>query len=56
MDTLAAICDILGCTPGDLIEVEAVNAQVRKTADGAQAPGNAPGPGGGPSSAGPGIR
>jgi DNA-binding Xre family transcriptional regulator len=37
MDTLAALCDILGCTPNDLIEVEAVNAQVRKTA-GEEAP------------------
>ncbi len=32
MDTLAALCDILGCTPNDLIEVETVNAEVRKTA------------------------
>jgi DNA-binding Xre family transcriptional regulator len=32
MDTLAALCDILGCTPNDLIEVEAVSAGVRKTA------------------------
>jgi DNA-binding Xre family transcriptional regulator len=32
MDTLAALCDILGCTPNDLIEVEVVNAEVRKTA------------------------
>jgi DNA-binding Xre family transcriptional regulator len=32
MDTLAALCDILGCTPNDLIEVQEVNAQVRKTA------------------------
>ncbi|MGV9387064.1 helix-turn-helix domain-containing protein [Nonomuraea sp. NPDC003707] len=32
MDTLAALCDILGCTPNDLIEVELVNAGVRKTA------------------------
>lgn len=32
MDTLAALCDILGCQPNDLIEVEVVNAQVRKTA------------------------
>jgi DNA-binding Xre family transcriptional regulator len=30
MDTLAALCDILGCTPNDLIEVEVVNAQIRK--------------------------
>ncbi|MGW7554337.1 helix-turn-helix domain-containing protein [Streptomyces rimosus] len=33
MDTLAALCDILGCTPNDLIEVKAVNTQVRKTAE-----------------------
>jgi len=32
MDTLAALCDILGCTPNDLIEVETVNTEVRKTA------------------------
>ena len=32
MDTLAALCDILGCLPNDLIEVQAVNQQVRKTA------------------------
>ncbi len=32
MDTLAALCDILGCAPNDLIEVEAINAEVRKTA------------------------
>jgi DNA-binding Xre family transcriptional regulator len=31
MDTLAALCDILNCTPNDLIEIEAVNAEVRKT-------------------------
>ena len=37
MDTLAALCDILGCTPNDLIEVEAVNAEVRKAAG--EAPG-----------------
>lgn len=30
MDTLAALCDILGCTPNDLIEVKSVNAQVSK--------------------------
>ncbi|MGW3128479.1 helix-turn-helix domain-containing protein [Streptomyces sp. NPDC001123] len=34
MDTLAALCDILGCTPNDLINVEVVNEQVRKTAGG----------------------
>lgn len=32
MDTLAALCDILDCTPNDLIEIEAVNAEVRKKA------------------------
>jgi DNA-binding Xre family transcriptional regulator len=32
MDALAALCDILECTPNDLIEVRAVNAEVRKTA------------------------
>jgi DNA-binding Xre family transcriptional regulator len=31
-DALAALCDILACTPNDLIEVEVVNAEVRKTA------------------------
>ena len=31
-DTPAALCDILDCTPNDLIEIEAVNAEVRKTA------------------------
>ena len=33
-DALAALCDILECTPNDLIEVEVVNAEVRKTAGG----------------------
>jgi DNA-binding Xre family transcriptional regulator len=32
MDTLAALCDILDCTPNDLIEIEAANTEVRKTA------------------------
>ena len=32
MDTLAALCDILGATPNDLIEVRAVNVQVAKAA------------------------
>jgi DNA-binding Xre family transcriptional regulator len=32
MDTLAALCDILGCAPNDLIDVKVVNEQVRKTA------------------------
>lgn len=31
MDTLAALCDVLGCTPNDLIEIDAVHTQVRKT-------------------------
>jgi DNA-binding Xre family transcriptional regulator len=30
MDVLAALCDILGCTPNDLIEIEAAAKQVRK--------------------------
>lgn len=30
MDTLAALCDILECTPNDLIEINAVNAQLAK--------------------------
>lgn len=32
MDTFAALCDILDCQPNDLIEVQVVNQQVRKTA------------------------
>jgi DNA-binding Xre family transcriptional regulator len=39
-DALAALCDILECTPNDLIEVEVVNAEVRKTAG--EASGQAP--------------
>ena len=31
-DTLAALCDILGCSPNDLIEIEVVSEQVRKAA------------------------
>jgi DNA-binding Xre family transcriptional regulator len=34
MDTLAALCDVLGCTPNDLIEIVAVAEQVAKTASG----------------------
>lgn len=34
MDTLAALCDILACTPNDLIEVTAVRAEVKKAASG----------------------
>jgi DNA-binding Xre family transcriptional regulator len=32
MDTLAALCDILGATPSDLIEIRPVNVQVAKAA------------------------
>jgi hypothetical protein len=32
METLAALCDILDCQPNDLIEVQVVKAEVRKTA------------------------
>lgn len=40
MDTLAALCDILECSPNDLIEVEVASEQVRKAAGqrGAAAP------------------
>ncbi|MGW3327573.1 helix-turn-helix domain-containing protein [Streptomyces virginiae] len=38
MDTLVALCDILQCTPNDLIEPKVVNQQVRKTADGTAGP------------------
>ncbi|MFE4333294.1 helix-turn-helix domain-containing protein [Streptomyces sp. NPDC056831] len=41
MDTLAALCDILGCRPNDLIEVQVVNEEVRKTAGG-EMPGPLP--------------
>ncbi len=34
METLAALCDILDCTPNDLVEVEVSNAQVSKAAGG----------------------
>lgn len=34
MDTLVALCDILGCTPNDLIEVEVMNVQVAKAVGG----------------------
>jgi DNA-binding Xre family transcriptional regulator len=32
MDVLAALCDILECSPSDLIEIETVNQSVRKAA------------------------
>jgi DNA-binding Xre family transcriptional regulator len=38
MDTLAALCDILECTPNDLIEVEAIGASLRKVVGERQAP------------------
>lgn len=38
MDVLAALCDILGCSPNDLIEVEVVNTQRRKAAGEAKTP------------------
>jgi DNA-binding Xre family transcriptional regulator len=34
MDTLAALCDILGCGPNDLLQVKVVNVQVAKTGTG----------------------
>lgn len=34
MGTLAALCDILGCTPNDLIEIDVVNTRIKKAADG----------------------
>jgi DNA-binding Xre family transcriptional regulator len=37
MDTLVAVCDILGCTPNDLIEIEVTNAQVSKAVGGSTA-------------------
>jgi len=40
LDTLAALCDILGLTPNDLIEITTTPTQVRKTgtAEGAGKP------------------
>jgi len=32
MDTLAALCDILDCSPNDLIEIETVHKSERKAA------------------------
>jgi DNA-binding Xre family transcriptional regulator len=43
MDTLVALCDILDCTPNDLIEPQVVNRPVRKAASGGKpAPRSAP--------------
>ena len=39
MDVLAALCDILGCTPSELIHIEVVNQQVPRTAAGGSAAG-----------------
>lgn len=38
MDTLAALCDILECTPNDLIQVEVTNTSVAKRTAAAGAP------------------
>lgn len=38
MDTLVALCDILDCTPNDLIEPEVINQQIAKTAGGQKNP------------------
>jgi len=42
MDTFVALCDILECTPNDLIEPQVVNVQQRKTAGGETATPVAP--------------
>lgn len=42
MDTLAALCDILQCSPADLIEVKAVNTSVRKASGGSAEPAAPP--------------
>ena len=34
LQVMAALCDILACTPGDLVATSAENAGVRKTATG----------------------
>ena len=42
LDTLAALCDILGCQPNDLIQIEqAGDTAVRKVAGAASAPPSA---------------
>lgn len=43
MDVLVALCDILECTPNDLIKPEVVNTQVRKASGGDTEPAP-PGP------------
>jgi DNA-binding Xre family transcriptional regulator len=42
MDTLAALCDILSCTPNDLIEIDVVNEQTRRAAQAGQNSGLPP--------------
>jgi DNA-binding Xre family transcriptional regulator len=42
MDTLVALCDILGCTPNDLIVPEVITNSARKTAEGTEAPPHPP--------------
>jgi hypothetical protein len=42
MDILAALCDILSCTPNDLIEIDVVNEQTRRTAQAGQNPSAPP--------------
>lgn len=43
MDVLVALCDILDCTPNDLIEPTVVNQQLRKTdAEGTAGPAETP--------------
>nr|WP_218922080.1 helix-turn-helix transcriptional regulator [Kibdelosporangium phytohabitans] len=44
MDVLVALCDILACTPNDLIEPAVVNQQLRKTADGVAPSADVPPP------------
>lgn len=47
LDTLVALCDILGCTPNDLIEPEVVNQQTSKAAGASSEPpdsATSPGP------------
>lgn len=38
MDTFAALCDILDCTPNDLIELQVVNERIRKAVGEAKRP------------------
>ncbi|QMU67295.1 helix-turn-helix transcriptional regulator [Streptacidiphilus sp. P02-A3a] len=44
MDTLVALCDVLGCGVEELIEVVAVEEKVRKTGTGPDRAGPAPEP------------